>query len=231
LEPIDEATQANLSLTSTASTSFEDSSLLTFGQVTDSDLVDVSGFVLLAEDLTAVPPIEAGTFATPLPTGAPAVSNFNELAEFIVTEKQGWFRDFGPGAGTVAGDPSERVSDRTQALRDQIFFTTFTPSPLDREDICIGGEGLSNLFVLNQATGTASPFATLGVNSGEIISSRLIGTGTASSPVLFTSEALGSNFGLPISQRSNGSLDPPEAEKNPIDDLSLIRSGWREILQ
>jgi len=228
LEPIDGPAQASLS-SSPPDDSFEDSSLLTFGSVTDSDLLDTTNFVLQAEDLTAVPPIEAGDFETPVPAGAPGVTNFAELREFIVTSTQGWFREFNTGA--VAGDPSERVADRTEALRDQLFFTAFTPSAPDREDICIGGEGSSNLFVINQSTGTASPFATLGDTSGIINTAVTLGPGTASSPVLFVSEAFGSNSGLPISQRDNGSLSPQGAVKIPIDDLPLIRSGWREILQ
>jgi len=148
------------------------------------------------------------------------------------------------GSGVVES-PSSRIVDRIVPFREQLFFTAFTPDPSDRLDICIGGEGLSELFVVDQANGVPAAFGTLGFgDDGEVNESVLIGDGVASAPVIFTSEALGANDGTIIVQREDGSLTPlfePEGlgspgDGNPFDDTVIgtsetLRSSWFEIFQ
>lgn len=235
LEPIDRPALDALSQTSSFSETFEDSELLTYTQVGVNDLLDVSNIELLAEDLTEDPPIQAGDFQSPIALApGESASNFDELAEFIVNNTQGWFRDLPRGA--VAEDPTGRVTDRTIALREQLLFSVFSPASLNRVDICVGADGTSDLFVINQTTGTASPFGTLGENGGVLAVSAFAGIGAASAPTGFTSEALGGNAGKILVQDGDGSVnapgsDPDNASKSTIDDVSVLRSGWREILQ
>jgi len=222
----------------------EDSDLLNYGPVTISQLVDVSGVTVLNNDDGSLgPDVSTGDLSEPI-SGAGEAETDAELSEFIFENSQGWFRDLPLGSGVVES-PSSRVVDRIVPFREQLFFTAFTPDPSDRLDICIGGEGLSELFVVDQANGVPAAFGTLGFgDDGEVNESVLIGDGAASAPVIFTSEALGANDGTIIIQREDGSLTPlfePEGsggpgDGNPFDDTvigtsEILRSSWFEIFQ
>jgi len=222
----------------------EDSDLLSYSPVTISQLVDVSGVTVLNNDDGSLgPDVSTGDLSEPI-SGTGEAETDAQLTEFIFNNSQGWFRDLPLGSGVVES-PSSRIVDRIVPFREQLFFTAFTPDPSDRLDICIGGEGLSELFVVDQANGVPAAFGTLGFgDDGEVNESVLIGDGVASAPVIFTSEALGANDGTIIVQREDGSLTPlfePEGlgspgDGNPFDDTVIgtsetLRSSWFEIFQ
>ncbi len=224
----------------------ENSDLLLYTTVRSSSLIDVTD-VQVRPDGNLVNPVSS-------PLGGTA-ETFAELSELVVRSTQGWFRDL--PLGIAPGEPSLRVIDRTAVVQDQLLFTGFTPASEDRLDICIGGEGSSDLFVVNQTTGTASPFGTLGTTTpnGDILETQVsLGDGLVSAPTVFTSEALGSNSGKIIVQRPDGSViqgrtrcdgtvtfDPDEAINSPCDDgtnrgtniadIKVTRSSWRELYQ
>lgn len=234
IEPLDKTTLAALS-TADFDADRENSDLLEFDSVVTNQLVDVSSVeVLNNDDGSLGVNVSTGDFKNPL-AAAGGAKNVGALAEYILNNSQGWYKNL--PIGVTAGDPSTRVIDEITPTRDQLFFTAFTPDSDNRLDICIGGEGISELFVVNQSTGVPSSFATLGVdNTGVINDSLVIGAGAASSPLVFTSEALGSNDGTIVIQREDGSLTPsldddPGLSDRPIGDSRVIRSGWREILQ
>ena len=242
LEPIDRSAVNNLD-SANASLSDEDSDLLTYAQVTENDLIDVSSIVILNNDDGALGTnVSTGDFTAPV-AAANGATNDAQLRDYIVQNTNGWVRDL--PLGVNAADPSARVIDQTTAFGNQLFFTTFTPDSANRADICVGGEGESDLFVINQTTGIPSPFATLGDSNGQINASVSLGRGTASAPIVFTSEALGSDQGIITGQRGDGSLYriPDDASGGsggpgaggpssvPLRDSSLKRSGWRELFQ
>ena len=220
---------------------FESSSLLTYATVNIADLVNVTDIDVINNDNGALgDDVNTGDFTAPV-DDANSAENFGELSNFIVNESSGWIRNL--PSGTIATDPSARITDQISPLLDQLFFTTFTPASDTRADICDGEEGISNLFVLNQTTGTSSLFSTLGVDGGISNPSIEIGSGNASGPLVFTSESIGSNEGVVIVQRQDGSLTPEfdancdetvedcnGAPPRAINNIQTIRSGWREIL-
>lgn len=233
IEPVDQAAVDNLPFTvsPTGTADREDSDLLTYNSVTDSDLLDVSPVVVLNNDDGSLGPLVlTGDLRTPI-AGQP---NVRALARYINNNTQGWYRDL--PQPVVAGDPSARVTDGTTAFRNQLFFTTFTPGTLSGLDICTGGEGISDLFVIDQTTGVPR-IGTLGLDdaTNELNESIQIGSGAVSAPLIFTSEALGANNGTIIVQRNDGSLSPAldeeDLSKAPVGTTPTIRAGWREVIE
>lgn len=240
IEPVDFDAVVNLSAPG-ADPNAERSELLTLTEVDTNELLDVTEVEVLNNDDGSLDPINGvpvvtGDLRDDITVDGVTATNFAELAAVIATETQGFFRDLPQGVST--GDPTSRIVDRTVPLANQLFFTSFTPASLDREDICVGGEGISELFVVNQATGTASPFATVGIaDDGTVATSTPIGAGVASAPTIFTSAAQGANSGTILIQRPDGSLtggdDLGQTDElgNPIDNLENTRAAWREIIQ
>lgn len=249
IEPINQSAVNNLN-SANADASSEDSNLLTFGQVGTTDLINVTSVQVVNNDGgtlgSPTNPVRTGDFVNPV-TAANGATNFDQLADYIITNTQGWVRDLPVGANTA--DPTARVIDQSTAFANQLFFTTFLPDTDNRADICVGGEGTSEIFAINQTTGTASPFATFGTNGtansdGVVNTSLSLGKGAASAPNIFTSEALGSNNGVPFGQAPDGSLYRPELPTGagggaggpgagglPLRNIELERSGWRELFQ
>ncbi|MDB4511833.1 PilC/PilY family type IV pilus protein [Arenicella sp.] len=226
-EPVDTATLANLADADFDATR-EDSSLLTYAEVTQADLFDV----------TTINVLEGGA----LDPTIPEAETFTELREHIVGNTNGWYRDL-PTA-LIPGDPSARLATEIASIQEFVLFTTFMPSSLNRDDICIGGDGESDLFFISQTTGTASGIASLGADDGTGIANASIdlGEGFASSPVLFTSESLGGESVTPIIRVDNGttkrvSIDNEDSDGDGVDDdlplktgnATITRSGWREL--
>lgn len=240
-EPVNVSTINGLN-TATFDPNRENSTLLTRDTVRISDIIDVTDVDVLNNDDGQLPAtISTGDLRTPLVVpggnGNPGgtAENVDQLEQLIFTNSQGWFVDLPLGV-TAGVDPSARVVDRIVPVRDQILLTAFSPTTENRVDICVGGEGVSRLFVLNQGNGVPSSFATLGVdNTGTVNSSTILGPGVSSSPIVFTSEALGANDGVIITQQEDGSLSPSlgddPLDNAPIGNSQTIRSGWREIFQ
>jgi len=236
IEPVDISAINNLNI-ATFTADREDSDFIDYSSVSVSQLIDVSDVTVLNNDNGVLgPTIATGDLGTPLSAFGETATNADELSQLIFENSQGWFRDL--PLGVAAGDPSTRIVDRIVPVREQIFLTAFTPDTDDRLDICIGGEGISQLFVLDQNNGVPSSFATLGVDAttGEVGGSVVIGEGAASAPIIFTSEALGSNDGTIIIQRQDGSLTPTldngdDFSQRPIGESEILRSSWFEIFQ
>ncbi len=77
---------------------------------------------------------------------------FEELSEFILTGgsgTNGWIRFF----NTTANASSERVISDSASIGTVLGFTAFTPD----DDICSPTGGMSDIFVVDLVTGTASP--------------------------------------------------------------------------
>ena len=233
LEPISQASLAALS-SGNFDINREDSALLEYTEVTEGDLLDVTAINVLADGLGTLDPAVAD---------ANNAATFDELREYVVTSTNGWFRDL-PQA-TIPGDPSSRLATEISSIQNFVLFTTFMPSSLNREDICIGGDGESDLFFVSQTTGTATGFGSLGLEgtSTDIAAPSLsLGSGFASSPVLFTSESIGGDGVVPIIRVDNGTTrritrDDQDVDGDGDDDdvslrtgnATITRSGWREL--
>jgi len=211
----------------------EDSELITYDTIQTNRLVDVSnGVVLNNANGDLGPDVQTGDLDTDI-AGQGSVA---ELETFILSDpQQGWFRNL--PQGVVAGDPTGRVIDSVTEIANTLFFVTFTPSTLVGVDICAGGVGASELFAVDQSSGLPG-LGALGLDANDDNrneDSFLVGNGAASAPLIFTSEALGANNGVPILQRGDGSLTPSLGEEQlgetRINNVQKIRAGWREITQ
>nr|WHW29621.1 hypothetical protein [uncultured bacterium] len=201
------------------------SDLLTYATVSASDLLDTTAVEVLNND--------DGSLGASVKTGdlryaVAGATTLTELRKVILTAKQGWYRDL--PMPSVNTDPSSRVISDTAFLKTQIFFTSFQPDSEIRENICIGGLGESELYALNLTTGTASDFAALGIEgsatAGTAAASIDLGKGTAATPIVFTSEAIGGNKSKVITQKST-----TESKNIAVKTGStkFLRSGWRQI--
>ena len=239
IEPVDQAALNNLG-NATFDPTRENSELLTYNTVLEGDLVDVTTVEVFNVDdssLTGIIPagVETGDLVTPVTVGATTANNFNQLRQLIVENTSGWFREL--PQPIINGDPTARLATDLVFVQNFLFFTTFTPSSLNRDNICIGGEGSSMFFALNQTTGTTDGFsATLGVDSsGRAINSIDLGRGLADTSALFDTEAGGGEGIIAIAPNGDGSAQriDPNGDGSPlqIGNSRTIRSGWREILQ
>lgn len=226
LEPIDSA-QSDAVAAAPIDPDREDSELLTYATITENDLLDVTNVQVRVDTGELVAEVN-------FPGLADGANDLDSLASGIIGSTNGWFRNL--PLGVPAGSPSLRVIDGTAVLLNQIFFTGFTPESEERLDICVGGEGTSTLFVLNQTTGTASRFGALGTTTpnGDIAETSVtLGEGISSAPIIFNSEELGANRGVVVIQRPDGSLvtgrtrcdgtvtfDPDEVIPDDCDDGS-----------
>jgi len=248
IESIDETEFANLADPITDLIGFdegrEDSELLTYETATLDDLQDVTPVQVLvagtaADDGDPVADSQGniaitGDFFDPLPLdpAAPAggnatVDSVSELSEHIVNNTRGWSR-FLP----APGGPSSRLTGAAVPFINALFFTTFQPESQTGAGICDGETGDSQLVVIDQTTGVASLFGALGVNASGVLNTASDPiNGNLSAPLIFSSEALGTNDGVIIVQKDNGALTSPDENGglSTVNDIEDLRSGWREI--
>jgi len=209
----------------------ENSDLLSYDDVNINDLVNVTDVAVLTAD--ASPGGIAGGLQTPINVDGISVNTIEDLAQAIVGRTQGWIRDLPNTASAGAqATPSSRITGAAVTFNNQLFFSAFTPEGQTGIDICDGETGFSNIFALDQTTGTASTIGTFGDDNGEFgfMSDRI--DGNISSPLIFNTEGLGANEGVIITQKENGALTPNSQDgdaTNRINNSTDLRSSWREI--
>lgn len=108
---------------------------LTFGEVSSSDIVDVSDVDVDADDGTLIPNVEGQT-------------TFNELKQYIQSEKSGWQSDY------EGASPSARTPSTATSFRNFLFYTGYFP-PAPDGDLCTNEFGESFLYAVDMVTGTA----------------------------------------------------------------------------
>ena len=110
----------------------------------------------------------AGGLQTPINVDGISVNTIEDLAQAIVGRTQGWIRDLPNTASAAAqASPSSRITGAAVTFNNQLFFSAFTPEGQTGIDICDGETGTSNIFALDQTTGTASTIGTFGDDNGE----------------------------------------------------------------
>lgn len=247
IEPFDEnildGLSAPVGTVSGFDTAFENSDVLTYDTVDIGNLQDVTDVdVLFGGFLNNDPntPVRnsdgdiavTGDFFNdlivvngPAASGDATVDSVGELSQHIVAETSGWFRDL---PSNISVDPSSRLTGAPLPFLNALFFTTFEPQSQTGFGVCDGETGESQLFALDQTTGVASTFGSVGVDSasGIISFASVPFAGNASGPVAFSSEALGSNRGVIITLDDDSRAVRAEVNINDIEDA---RTGWREI--
>jgi Tfp pilus tip-associated adhesin PilY1 len=161
-------------------------------------------------------------------TGAGSSTTFTDLAAYIAT-RAGWYRDL-PADGTT---PSTRVINAAINLAPFVFYSDYTPGAAACE-----AEGSSRLSSLYVRTGTAYPFAVLGSNSSDTVTTASgtlaslslrdvsLGSGLASQPVEHRGTGLDPGQATIITQGSAADLDTTKIQLPPP---SAGRRSWREI--
>ena len=241
IEPIDLNALNNL----TFSVNREDSELLSynpvdFNQQDFGDLHDVTDIAVLAENETTgvnagqleTPELVAGVAGTVGGGTGITATTVDQLAGAIVGRTRGWIRLLPANPNANPPVPSSRITGAAVPFNSQLFFTAFQPLPPTGFEICEGETGNSNIFALNQSTGTASTVGTFGEENGEFGFMSDDISGNISSPLIFNSESLGANRGVIITQKENGALTPNSQDgdaNNRINNATDLRSSWREI--
>ncbi|OUS06059.1 hypothetical protein A9Q81_04845 [Gammaproteobacteria bacterium 42_54_T18] len=164
---------------------------------------------------------------SPITIDGESITTFNQLAVALPDFHPGWYRDL----DTVVANPSGRNITASAQARTVVFFTEYTPS-----DTTCQPEGDSKLFAVDYRTGTASSFATFGVDSGSkkidsngdvgFLASPSIdlGRGMASAPIIGTSTS--SQHVSVIIQKSTGEINTEDAK---VGVVIQGRQSWREI--
>jgi type IV pilus assembly protein PilY1 len=193
------------------------------GTVLKGDLFDVTDIRVYTDGSID----DNGTGVLPM-----GVDTWQELADEIEASYDGWYRDF-----TYDGtNPSQRNTTASVLLRSTVLFTAFTPTP----DAC-DAIGVSHLFAISSATGTANPYDTIGIDTTVTPGKELsldnieLGLGLASSVTIHTGSKSGTKA---VSQSSTG-----EIFDNPVNGdgggggggggggfgSAFGRQSWQEI--
>ncbi|NDY42721.1 hypothetical protein G3N55_07690 [Dissulfurirhabdus thermomarina] len=143
------------------------------------------------------------------------VNNFGELKDYILSYRDGWYREM-----TI---PRERNLGQAALLGGLLLYTTYQPI----DNVCLP-EGYSYLYALYYQTGTAwfkNIFADLqGATHGA--SSRNLGRGMALTPSLHTGKSEGSKAFV---QTSTGAILEIETPELPLKNVHSGRVNWREM--
>ena len=163
----------------------------------------------------------------PITIDGDSITTFNQFAVALPDAHPGWYRDL----DKVVANPSGRNITASVQARTVVFFTEYIPS-----DTTCQPEGNSNLFAIDYRTGTASSFASFGVDSGSsktdssgavgflAVPSIDLGRGMASAPILGPSTS-SQNVGV-IIQTSTGEIKTEDAK---VGVVLQGRQSWREI--